>query len=462
MAKFAALSGARTGSGRIAGYVPVVANSADRLRNVLVDQLLAAGMVRTPAVEAAMRSVPRHVFLPGVSLRRAYANDVTATKHDADGVPISAASQPSIVSTMLDQLAVEPGMRILEIGAGTGYNAALLARLTGPGGEVVTVDVDEDITAGAAASLAAAGAGNVTVVRGDGALGCARLAPYDRVIATVGVWDLPLAWRDQLTPGGRIVVPLRLRGAVTRSIAFERPPGDGDGRTLCGASGEMCGFMPLRESIASDPRRLLPLRPEGDVALELQQDQDADPAALASVLGTGRHVAWTGVRFADEATVTAWLYLWLTCAVPGGLCGLVARQSAVDDGTVPPRSRPGTMAAVAGDSVAYLTSRPGAASGRAGDRREIGVIGHGPGGRRLADEIAEQVRIWHRHYRTRTATFTIRELESPGHPVSPGPSESPGPLRPPETAPPSASASRDGPRDFTFRTPHNRLTISWR
>jgi protein-L-isoaspartate(D-aspartate) O-methyltransferase len=168
------------------------------------------------------------------------------------------------------------------------------------------------------------------------------------------------------------------------------------------------------------------------------------------------------VRFADEATVTAWLYLWLTCAVPGGLCGLVARQSAVDDGTMPPRSRPGTMAAVAGDSVAYLTSRPGAASGRAGDRREIGVIGHGPGGRRLADEIAEQVRIWHRHYRTRTATFTIRELESPGHPVSPGPSESPGPLRPPDTAPPSASASRDGPRDFTFRTPHNRLTISWR
>lgn len=401
-----------------------------------------------------MRSVPRHVFLPGVSLRRAYANDVTATKHDADGVPISAASQPSIVSTMLDQLAVEPGMRILEIGAGTGYNAALLARLTGPGGEVVTVDVDEDITASAAASLAAAGVGNVTVVRGDGALGYARLAPYDRVIATVGVWDLPLTWRDQLAPGGRIVAPLRLRGAVTRSIAFERPPGDTDGRTLRGTSGEMCGFMPLRESIASDPRRLIPLRPERDVALELQQDQDADAAALADVLGTRRHVAWTGVRFAEETAVTAWLYLWLTCVVPGGLCGLVARQSAVDDGTVP-RSRPGSMAAVAGNSVAYLTSRPAPASGRAGDGREIGVIGHGPGGQRLADEIAEQAWIWHRHYRTRAATFTIQPLESPGHPVRPGP------LRPPETSP-SAPASPDGPSEFTFRTPHNQLTISWR
>jgi protein-L-isoaspartate(D-aspartate) O-methyltransferase len=428
---------------------------------VLVDQLLAAGMVRTPAVEAAMRSVPRHAFLPGVSLRRAYANDVTATKHNADGVPISAASQPSIVGTMLDQLAVEPGMRILEIGAGTGYNAALLGRLTGPGGEVVTVDVDEDITAGARQSLTAAGARNVTVLRGDGALGCARLAPYDRVIATVGVWDLPLAWRDQLAPGGRIVAPLRLRGSVTRSIAFERPPGHGDGRTLRGASGEMCGFMPLRASIASDPRRLVPLRPERDVALELQQDQDADAAALSGVLGAGRHVAWTGVRFADGAAVTAWLYLWLTCAVPGGLCGLVVRQSAIDDGTVPPRTRMGTMAAVAGDSVAYLTSRPDPASsraggGQAGGGREIGVIGHGPGGQRLADEIAEQARTWDRHYRTRTTTFTVQPLESAG------PLDSPGPLRPPETPAPPAAASPSGPREFIFRTPHNRLTISWR
>ena len=121
---------------------------AEQLRDALVDELLEAGMVRTPRVEMAMRTVPRHVFLPGTPLRRAYANEVVQTKRDADGVPISAASQPSIVGAMLEQLGVSPGMRILEIGAGTGYNAALLAYLTGDRGEVVTVDVDDDIVAG--------------------------------------------------------------------------------------------------------------------------------------------------------------------------------------------------------------------------------------------------------------------------------------------------------------------------
>jgi protein-L-isoaspartate(D-aspartate) O-methyltransferase len=215
----------------------------------------------------------------------------------------------------------------------------------------------------------------------------------------------------------------------------------------------MCGFMPLRASIASDPRRLVPLRREGDVTLELQQDQDADAAALSDVLGTGRaddrSVAWTGVRFTDESA-TSWLFLWLTCTVPGGLCGLVAQQSAVDDGVLPPRSRLGTMAAVAGDSVAYLTSRPDPAAGRPGGRRagggragggrEMGVIGHGPGGQRLADQIAEQARIWDQHYRTRAATFTIRPAEEAGAPEQGWPGEA----------------------EFTFRTPHNQLTIHWR
>jgi protein-L-isoaspartate(D-aspartate) O-methyltransferase len=411
---------------------------ADLLRGTLVNQLLEAGMVRTPRVETAMRTVPRHVFLPGVPLRRAYANDVATTKRDAGGAPISAASQPSIVGAMLEQLGVSPGDRVLEIGAGTGYNAALLAYLTGPAGLVVTVDVDEDIVAGARLALADAGFPHVMVVRGDGALGYEELSPYDRIIATVGLHDLPVAWRAQLAPGGRIVVPLRLRGSVTRSIAFERA----DGQALRGVSSEMCGFMPLRLSIASDPRRLIPLLASGDVVLEVQQEQSVDADALAGCLRRAGSTVWTGVKFTSTAS-TEWLYMWLTCVVPDGIFGMSVRQVAIDEGIVAPMFRWGAMAVVAGDSLAYLTfgadSGFGSGSGSSGSRgggREVGVVGHGPRGRKVAAEVAEQVRAWDRDYRFRTPSFTVRPADGPGTEVT-----------------------ADG--QFTFRTPNNLLTISW-
>lgn len=394
-----------------------------------------------------MRTVPRHVFLPQVPLRRAYANDVVQTKRDADGVPISAASQPSIVGLMLEQLDVTPGTRILEIGAGTGYNAALLAYLTGAGGQVVTVDVDSDIVAGARAALAAANVPNVTVLRGDGALGAAEFAPFDRIIATVGVRDLPAAWQQQLAPGGLVVAPLRLRGSVTRSIAFRRPAGSfpetpGPAAELRSTSSEMCGFMPLRASIASDPRRTIPLTSSGDVYLEVQQEQDADPDRLTGILQTPRAMTRTGVRFPALAPAE-WLYLWLTCALPGGLYGISAQPSAAERGVVTSVLRWGTMAAVASGSLAYLTFHPAAADDDgAGDPgpddgpREIGVVGHGPHGRELAEAVADQVRAWDHGYRHRTAEFTLR----------------PGP-------PPGPVATRPG--EFVIRTPGNLIIVSW-
>lgn len=404
---------------------------ADALRAALVSQLLEAGIVRTPEVEAALRAVPRHVFLPGVPLQRAYANDVVQTKRDADGVPISAASQPSIVAAMLEQLDVEPGTRILEIGAGTGYNAALLAHLTGAGGEVVTVDVDSDIVAGARSALAASALTNVTVLRGDGALGAPGLAPFDRIIATVGVWDLPLAWQDQLAAGGLIVAPLRLRGSVTRSIAFRRPDGVPPGTTaeLHSVSSEMCGFMPLRASIASDPRRTIPLAPSGDVILEVQQEQDAVPELLTGVLATERATARTGVGLAGMASAE-WLCLWLTCTLPGGLFGITTRPSAAERGILTPMFRWGSVAAVAGGTLAYLGVSPD------DEQRRIDVIGHGPRGAELAEVVADQIRAWNQDYRARTAQFTIRPRNMPG--------------------------TADGrPGDHIIPTPNNLITVSW-
>ncbi|MFB9832661.1 methyltransferase domain-containing protein [Actinoallomurus acaciae] len=134
------------------------------------------------------------------------------------------ASAPSIVAQMLEQLDVQSGHRILEIGAGTGYNATLPAHLAGPDGYVTTLDIDEDLVDTAGHGLAAVGYGTVHVVCGDGEYGHSDGAPYDRLIVTAGAWDVPPPWSDQLTTGGRIAVPLRVRG-LTRSVALERADG---------------------------------------------------------------------------------------------------------------------------------------------------------------------------------------------------------------------------------------------
>jgi len=177
------------------------AATAERLRHALADRLRGQGTVRTGHVDAALRAVPRHLFLPTVPLPDAYADEAVFTKRDGADTPVSAASQPTIVAMMLEQLQVEPGQRVLEIGAGTGYNAALLAHLAGDNGEVTTIDVDKDLTDSARSALAAAGCPNVRVILGDGALGYPDRAPYDRVIATVGAWDLPPAWLRPAQPG---------------------------------------------------------------------------------------------------------------------------------------------------------------------------------------------------------------------------------------------------------------------
>lgn len=91
-----------------------------------------------------MRRTPRHLFLPGVPPQQAYVDESIYTKTDAHGTSISAASQPRIVAMMLEQLDVRPGQRIMEAGAGTGYNAALLAAVVGDSGRAVTIDVDGD------------------------------------------------------------------------------------------------------------------------------------------------------------------------------------------------------------------------------------------------------------------------------------------------------------------------------
>src|SRR5581483_5459570 len=115
------------------------------------------------------------------------------------------------MAIMLEQLQLKPGLRVLEIGAGTGYNAALMAHIVGETGQVITIDIDEDIVYNARLHLVTAGFERVQVICADGGAGYAHAAPYDRIILTVGASDITPAWRDQMKPNGRLLLPLTLR-----------------------------------------------------------------------------------------------------------------------------------------------------------------------------------------------------------------------------------------------------------
>lgn len=147
--------------------------------------------------------MPRHVFLPGVAPGEVYADEAVVTKWESDGRPISSSSQPAVMAIMLEQLGVESGQRVLEIGAGTGFNAAVLAHLVGEVGAVTTIDVDKDLVAQARRNLDTAGLTRVDVVCADGADGWAESAPYDRIMLTAGSEDLARhGWSSSPRAGG--------------------------------------------------------------------------------------------------------------------------------------------------------------------------------------------------------------------------------------------------------------------
>ena len=213
--------------------------------DTLVAALKEAGLLDDPRVEAAFRQVPRHLFLPEFDPEQIYADESVAIKRDADGLVISSSSQPSMMAIMLDQLQLEEGCNVLEIGAGTGYNAAIMQAIVGATGKVTTIELDQDVAQAAQDHLRDAKMSQVMVVQGDGALGYAPRAAYDRVIATVGVWDIPKMWARQVKPDGVLVAPIWLE-ILQVSAAFRHRP---DG-TMYSERNQLCGFVMLRGGAA--------------------------------------------------------------------------------------------------------------------------------------------------------------------------------------------------------------------
>ncbi|TCJ34633.1 methyltransferase, FxLD system [Parafrankia sp. BMG5.11] len=357
------------------------ADDVARLREELIRELHELEAIVTPEVERAVRTVPRHLFIPEMRVEEAYAAERHyVTKKDELGVSISSVSAARIQAMMLEQAQVRPGMRVLEIGSG-GLNAAMLAELVGETGQVTSIDIDQDVIDRAARLLPAAGYDAINLLRADGEFGAPERAPFDRIIVTVCAADLPPAWSDQLAEGGRLVVPLRMRG-LTRSVAFERK-----NNHLADRGYELCGFVPM-QGIGEQRERLVPLHGD-EVRLRLDDDQHADGDALAAALTTPRREAWSGITVGKGVRFDG-LYLWMAMKLPEfGL--LAATKAAVDSGLVAHSWGLGIPTLLDGDSFAYLTYRP---TDEDREQFEFGAYGHGPHAEMTAERLAILIRSW--------------------------------------------------------------------
>ena len=414
----------------------------DAARARLVNELRNSGRLTSRALEAAFRAVPRHVFLPGMTATEAYQDEAFVIKTDDDGMPVSSSSQPAIMAIMLEQLGLARGNRVLEIGTGTGYNAALMAFLVGEQGSVVTVDIDADLVVRARANLAAAGYPQVVVIGGDGGFGAPEHAPFDRVIVTAGAWDLAPDWLAQLGPGGRIVLPLSVRG-IQLCVALEREDGHWRSRSAC-----RCGFIRMAGAFAG-PESFAPLGPQPGLHVQTDDGRPLDADALYAVL-SGRatdvpaSVPVAGAGELGEAD------LWLTVTEPdlvrltitgGGplrstLLPLLPFGAMADSGTGPGAAGRGELGV-----AALLPVRP-APGGRGYGEFEIAVRGFGPRGASLAGHLAARVLTWDELGRPGASSLRLNAY----------------PVGAPEAAPPALPADTG---QLILDRRHTRLALSW-
>lgn len=187
-----------------------------KARHAMVEEQLAGRDIRDPRVLSAMREIPRHEFVPEAQRQEAYDDRPLSIGH---GQTIS---QPYIVAFMTEQLAAKPTDRVLEVGTGSGYQAAVLARLVA---EVYSIEIVEPLAKRAAADLARLGFNNVKVKAGDGYAGWPEAAPFDAVIVTCAPDHVPEPLIAQLKENGRMIIPVGEEGGVQELYLLEKRGG---------------------------------------------------------------------------------------------------------------------------------------------------------------------------------------------------------------------------------------------
>lgn len=243
-----------------------IAEEVQQRMERMVEELKQKNLLRSPSVERAFSSIPRHLFInrlppylsPGGKdwmpldpmhpqaecLDKIYAAD-TAILLKPKGPPTSS-SAPAVMAIMLEALELTEGMKVLEIGAGSGYNAALLSHIVGDH-PVYTIDNQPKVAREAEANLNRASCPGVRVICADGGYGYAPGAPYDRILATASIDDLPPSWREQLIEGGALVAPVWMAPGYMPAVKLVKR-----GETLSGQFVGGVGFMALQGDCGYD------------------------------------------------------------------------------------------------------------------------------------------------------------------------------------------------------------------
>lgn len=232
----------------------------------MAEELKQKGLLRSPLVETAFSSVPRHLFInrlppylapsgkdwikfdpfhaQGECLYKIYSADTSIL---LKANPPTSSSAPSVMAGMLEELELAEGMKVLEIGTGSGYNAALLAHIVGEKKRVYTIENQPDVAKEAKANLRRASFQGVEVICADGGYGHAPSAPYHRVLATASIYDVPTSWREQLIEGGILVAPVWMAPGWMPIVKLVKQGETLSGRFVGGAS-----FMALQGDYGYD------------------------------------------------------------------------------------------------------------------------------------------------------------------------------------------------------------------
>lgn len=306
-----------------------------RLAEAMEDR--GAWPARSPWIRAAVEALPRDLFAPErlwrwdghayvpvdrdrdglVWARELYSSpDEAAVTQVIGGMATSSLSCQAVVVDMLDSLLLEPGQRVLDLGTGAGWNAALAAHRAGPG-RVTSVEVDPTLADTARQRLREAGL-QVLVETGDGATGWPGGAPFHRVIATYAVEHIPWAWVQQCAPGGRIVTPWGRLGHVALTVAD-------DGSSASGWMQGLAQFMPARDSAPGTGRGYRDIRGQGDPDHQRPVRRDLAPLRGDWDLLFALRVALPDVHLTtatDLDGVCAWLHdgeaSWAALSTSGG------------------------------------------------------------------------------------------------------------------------------------------------
>ena len=205
-----------------------------RDREDLVERLGRNGHIRSEAVRSAFLAVPREHFVPADLRGKAYVDTPLPIPM---GQTISA---PSMIAIMLEEAELAGGQKVLDVGTGSGYNAALLAAIVGAA-NVVSIERHAGLVDFARQNLAAAGIAGVRLIVGDGTLGYEPLAPYDRIVVTAGAPRIAKSWVRQTAMGGLIVAPIG-RSTYSQVLIVARRTGEDRVETK---EGTPCAFVPL-------------------------------------------------------------------------------------------------------------------------------------------------------------------------------------------------------------------------